>query len=92
MNKLYGVESLFKFFFLASYWVAPSYCILIGVAACFMAVYRRLKAVEFSWAYLERFLQNEYGTNIIFILSFSSIYLSLFFYVTLSLHFLTALA
>jgi hypothetical protein len=83
---------LFKVLFLASYWIAPSYCILIGVAACFMAVYRRLKTVELSRAYLERFLQNEYGTNILFILSFSSVYLSVFFYVPLTLHFLTGIA
>lgn len=52
MNAMYQVETLLKVLFAACYWVAPSYCTMLGVAACFMAVYRRLKTVEFSRAYL----------------------------------------
>lgn len=98
MNKLYQIETLLKVLFIICYWVAFGYCIIIAVAACFMAVYRRLKTVEFSVAYLDRFLQNEYGTDIMLIMSFyftpsaSSNGYSLFFYVPLVLHFLTGIA
>ncbi len=92
MERIYLVETLVKVLFIGSYWLAPGYCTILAVAACFMAVYRRLKTIEFSRAYLERFLQNEYGTNILFIFSFSSTGYSLFFYAPLVLHFLTGIA
>lgn len=58
MDKMYLVETVVKVLFIFSYWLTPDYCIMIAVAACLMAVYRRLKTIEFSRAYLERFLQN----------------------------------
>lgn len=92
MERLYGFETIAKALFIVSFFVGSSYSLVLALAACVLAVYRRLQRVEFSRAYLGQVLQNEYGSNILFILSFSSVNKSIFFYAPLTLHFLTGIS
>lgn len=53
-----------------------------------MAVYRKQKGIRFDRAYLNDALRNEYGLNVLFILSFVSLSSkSIFFYAPLIIHF-----
>ena len=92
LNKLYKVETLLKVVFIVSPLLLPSYSLIIAVVVCLMAVYRRQKRIEFSRQYLSEVLKNEYGLNLLFILSFvSQSSKSLFFYGPLVIHFLTGI-
>lgn len=91
-NKLYKVETLLKAVFIISPIFLSSYSITIAIVVCLMAVYRRQKRIEFSRVYLQQVIQNEYGMNILFILSFISLSSkSIFFYAPLILHFVTGI-
>jgi hypothetical protein len=58
MESLYGIETALKALFIFSAFIGSSYSLPLALGACLMAIYRRLKRIEFSRAYLEQVLRN----------------------------------